>query len=597
MPMNRYLPQDERPRSIRLRRLIGGLAAALVAHGLGAVQVERDVPVPMRDGVILRAHVFRPDTPGPYPVLVLRTPYGKGNQADAYVKAGYIVVLQDARGRHASDGRYESFYRADTHDAVDGYDTVEWAAKLRDSTGKVGTFGISYDAFLQWRLAPLRPPSLVAMAASSIPPRLTDLEGPGTIRPGRRLNWFFNTMSPDMRKRSAGVEPHTSAVAKKLWDAGEDQRLINFLPWRSLPDSVWGDEAGVIKDWLRQPHQDPWKLLDGCREVAVPNLNVVGWYDHCNDSIELHQTIARDGKTAAARQGSQLIIGPWSHVPQGARKQGAVDFGPEGGMDLVQAKIRWFDYWIKGAANGVNRDAPVRLFVMGANRWRNESEWPLARARPHTLYLDSGGQAITPAGDGRLVTAAPAAATDRYRYDPKNPVPTLWSKSMYTQPTDQQPLAHRKDILVYQTAPLTEPMEVTGYAEVVLYAASSAPDTDFFARLIDVAPDGSTRDVAMGMVRARYRDGLDRPKLLPPGAVTAFRIRLKPTSNEFQRGHRIRLDVTSADFPNYDRNHNTAADQNADAQLAVAEQTVHHGGNHRSRLILPVVPAPIGGTK
>ena len=188
MPMNRYLPQDERPRSIRLRRLIGGLAAALVAHGLGAVQVERDVPVPMRDGVILRAHVFRPDTPGPYPVLVLRTPYGKGNQADAYVKAGYIVVLQDARGRHASDGRYESFYRADTHDAVDGYDTVEWAAKLRDSTGKVGTFGISYDAFLQWRLAPLRPPSLVAMAASSIPPRLTDLEGPGTIRPGRRLN-------------------------------------------------------------------------------------------------------------------------------------------------------------------------------------------------------------------------------------------------------------------------------------------------------------------------------------------------------------------------------------------------------------------------
>lgn len=190
MPMNRYLPQDERPRSIPLRRLIGGLAAALVAHGLGAVQVERDVAVPMRDGVILRAHVFRPDTPGPYPVLVLRTPYGKGNQADAYVKAGYIVVLQDARGRHASDGRYESFYRADTHDAVDGYDTVEWAAKLRDSTGKVGTFGISYDAFLQWRLAPLRPPSLVAMAASSIPPRLTDLEGPGTIRPGRRLNWF-----------------------------------------------------------------------------------------------------------------------------------------------------------------------------------------------------------------------------------------------------------------------------------------------------------------------------------------------------------------------------------------------------------------------
>ena len=595
--MNRFTLKGERPHSIRLRHLIGGLIAALAAHGLGAVQMERDVPVPMRDGVILRAHVFRPDTPGPYPVLVLRTPYGKGNQADAYVKAGYIVVLQDARGRHASDGLYESFYRADTHDGVDGYDTVEWAAKLRDANGKVGTFGISYDAFLQWRLAPLRPPSLVAMAASSIPPRLTDLEGPGTIRPGRRLNWFYNTMSPDMRKRSGGIEPHTSAAAKKLWDAGEDQRLMNFLPWQSLPDSVWGDEAGVLKDWLRQPHQEPWKLIDGCREVAVPNLNVVGWYDHCNDSIELHQAITRDGRTAAARQGSQLIIGPWSHVPHGARKQGNVDFGPEGGMDLVQAKIRWFDYWIKGAANGVDRDAPVRLFVMGANRWRNESEWPLARARPHTLYLDSAGHANTPAGDGRLVVAAPAAATDRYRYDPKDPVPTLWSKAMYTQPTDQQPLARRQDILVYQTAPLTEPMEVTGNAEVILHAASSAPDTDFFARLIDVAPDGSTRDVAMGMVRTRYRDGLDRPGLLPPGAVTEVRIRLKPTSNEFQRGHRIRLDVTSSDFPNYDRNHNTAADQNADAQLVVAEQTVHHGGSRPSRLILPVIPAQTEGTK
>lgn len=595
--MNRFTLKGERLFSIRLRRLIGGLVAALVAQGLGAVQVERDMPVPMRDGVILRAHVFRPDTPGPYPVLVLRTPYGKGNQADAYVKAGYIVVLQDARGRHASDGQHESFYHADTHDGTDGYDTVEWAAKLRDANGKVGTFGISYDAFLQWRLAPLRPPSLVAMAASSIPPRLTDLEGPGTIRPGRRLNWFYNTMSPDMRKRSAGVEPHTSAAAKKLWDAGEDQRLINFLPWQSLPDSVWGDEAGVLKDWLRQPHQEPWKLIEGCRDVAVPNLNVVGWYDHCNDSIELHQALARDGKTAVARQGSQLIIGPWSHVPHGARKQGAVDFGPEAAMDLVQAKIRWFDYWIKGAANGVNRDARVRIFVMGANRWRNESEWPLARARPHTLYLDSAGHANTAAGDGRLVPAAPAAAVDRYRYDPKEPVPTLWSKAMYTQPTDQQPLARRQDILVYQSAPLAEPMEVTGYAEVILHAGSSAPDTDFFVRLIDVAPDGSTRDAAMGMIRARYRDGLDRPRLLPPGAVTEFRIRLKPTSNEFQRGHRIRLDVTSSDFPNHDRNHNTAADQNADAQLVVAEQTVHHGGNHRSRLILPVIPAQTEGTK
>ncbi len=575
----------------RCRHLIG-LAAALSGAAIAAVQVEQDVPVPMRDGVILRANVFRPEVSGPYPVLVLRTPYGKGTNADAYVKAGYIVVMQDARGRYASDGTYESFYRFDTHDATDGYDTVEWAAKLRDSTGKVGTFGISYDAFLQWRLAPLRPPALVAMAASSIPPRLTDLEGPGTIRPGRRLNWFFSGMSPDMRLRSKSPGTNTRPEAAKLWEAGEGRRLIHFLPWLDLPDDVFAAEAGFVKAWLRQPHLEPWKLLEGCREVAVPNLNVVGWYDHCNDSIELHQAIVREGKTATARQGSQLIIGPWSHVPHGSRKQGEVDFGPAGSLDLVQAKIRWFDYWLKGRANGVNQNAAVKIFVMGANRWRDETEWPLLRARPHTLYLDSAGHANTPAGDGQLVEHAPAAATDQFRYDPVDPVPTLWSTAMFTQPADQQPLAGRQDILVYQTAALTAPMEVTGYAEVVLFAASSAPDTDFFVRLIDVAPDGTSRDVAMGMVRARFRAGLDRPALLEPGAVAELRIRLRPTSNEFQTGHRIRLDITSSDFPNYDRNHNTAADQNADAQLVVARQTVHHGAARPSRLILPVIPRP-----
>src|SRR5262245_2243577 len=196
------------------------------------IEVERNAAVPMRDGVVLRADVYRPDEPGQYPVLVLRTPYGKeGNKAEPYVKAGYIAVQQDARGRYASDGTWESFYRFDTHDAEDGYDTVEWAAKLRGSNGKVGTFGASYNAFLQWRLAPLRPPSLMAMAASSIPPRLTQLEGPGTIRPGRRLNWFFTGMAPDMRLRSGAEGAKTKAAAAKLWQEGEDKRVLHFLPW------------------------------------------------------------------------------------------------------------------------------------------------------------------------------------------------------------------------------------------------------------------------------------------------------------------------------------------------------------------------------
>jgi len=568
------------------------LASFAVARTLHAadIQTERSVAVPMRDGVVLRADVFRPDEPGPHPVLVLRTPYGKGGgKMDAYTKAGYIVVRQDARGRYASDGKWESFYRFGTHDAADGYDTVEWAAKLPGSNGRVGTFGASYNAFLQWKLAPLRPPSLVAMSASSIPPRLTQVEGPGTIKPGRRLNWFYTGMSPDMRLRSGTPGPTTKPEAAKLWKDGEDERLLNFLPWLDLPKMVFEDEDDAVKSWLRAPHRDPWRLLDGCPQITVPNLDIVGWFDHCNDSIELHQAMRRVGKIAVARNGQRLVIGPWSHSGRGNRKQGGVDFGPAAALNLEETEVRYFDYWMKGNANGADQDAPVRIFVMGANQWRDEQEWPPVRAKSRTLFLTSGGKANTPAGDGKLLDKTPASARDTYRYDPSDPVPTLWSAAMFTVPADQAPLAKRDDILVYQTEPLAAALEVTGYPEVILHAASSAPDTDFFVKLIDVAPDRTNRDIASGMVRARYRNGLDKPKFIKPGEVVEYRIKLRPTSNEFQSGHRIRLDITSSDFPNYDRNHNTAADQNADSKLEVATQAVHHGGTTASRLVLPVI--------
>jgi len=578
---------------ISLRHII--LTAAVFASaggGWGAEtgRVERNVPVRMRDGVTLRADVYRPEGKGPFPVLVLRTPYGKhgGRPFDAFLTAGYIVVKQDARGRYESEGEYESLYSYGPHDASDGYDTVEWAAKLPGANGKVGTFGISYDAFLQWRLAALRPPALVAMAASSIPPRLTDLEGPGTIRPGRRLDWYYCGMSPNMRLRSGKPGPTTKEEARVLWNLGMEHRLMFFLPWLELPADVFENDTDEMMAWLRNPQLDPWKLLDACREITVPNINVVGWYDHCNDSIELYQGMRRDGRTEMARAGQRLIIGPWSHATHGKRKQGELDFGPEAEVDLNQIHVRWFDHWIKGTRE-LATQTPVRLFVMGANRWRDEPDWPLARARSQTFFLGSSGHANTPKGDGKISDQPGPAGTDQYVYDPRDPVPTLWTAAKFTIPADQRVLARREDILVYQSEPLAEPLEVTGYPEVVLQVACSTPDTDFFSRLIDVAPDGSARDVTMGMVRARYRHGLQKAALLTPGAVTEIKIRLRPTANEFQPGHRIRLDVTSSDFPNYDRNHNTAADQNADAQLVPAKISVHHGGNLPSRLILPVI--------
>lgn len=585
------------------RRFAIGLICfvALVAPGIAQSQtvpdelppgvlVERNVPATMRDGVILRADVYRPDKGGPYPVLVLRTPYGKhGVKPYVQAKAGYIVVCQDARGRYASDGEFESFVRPKTHDAEDGYDTVEWAAKLPGSTGKVGTFGASYNAFLQWRLASLRPPSLSAMSAHSIPARYTDLEGPGSIRPGRRLQWWVTTLSPDIRRRANRPGTHTSAQAKSLWEAGEASSWIHFLPWTELPESVFESDTPILRDWLKHPHQDPWKLADACREITVPNLDVVGWYDHCNGDMRMFRTMVQEGKKQTARENQRIIIGPWSHSPPGKRSYGSIDFGPDAVVNIAELEVRWFDHWLKGKANGVNKDAPVRLFVMGTNRWRDEPAWPVARAENMALFL-TGGQANTPAGNGQLLSQIPPSdSTDTFTFDPRDPVPSLYGAAAYTIPADQRPLATRQDILVYQTDPLPQAVEITGNPKVELYVTSTAPDTDFFVRLIDVAPNGLARDVSMGMIRARYRNSLEKPELLKPGEVTRLSIHMSPTSNQFQPGHRIRLDVTSSDFPNYDRNHNTAEDQNADAKLSIARQTIYHGKQHGSKLFLPRV--------
>lgn len=554
------------------------------------VITQRDVAVPMRDGVVLRANVFRPDRGGPYPVLVLRTPYGKPSGGmDRYVIAGYIVVTQDARGRYASDGEWESFLRFTTHDAEDGYDTVEWAAKLPGSSGKVGTFGASYNAFLQWRLAALRPPSLQAMAAFSIPARYTDLEGPGTIRPGRRLHWWVTSMSPEMRRRSGREGTHTKSAARKLWNEGESQTWLNYLPWQELPQAACEDETEAVQYWLNNPHTDPWQLQAGVPQIEVPNLNMVGWCDHCNGNMLLDKAIMSQASTTQAREGSRTIVGPWAHSKR--RKYGNIDFGPQAQLDTVGLEIRWFDYWLKGKQNGIEQTAPWRIFVMGENQWRDEQEWPVKRAEEKILFITSDGAANTPSGDGTLVASKPATpGTDEFTYDPNDPVPSLHGPGLQVCPTDQRPLAKRQDILVYQSPPLEERWEVTGNPTVELHASSSMPDTDFFVRLIDVAPDGMARDISLGMVRARYRHGLDQPQLIEPDKIVKYTIPMDPTSNAFLPGHRIRLDITSSDFPNYDRNHNTAADQNDDAKLQVAKQTVHHGGVHATRVILPWIP-------
>ncbi len=312
------------------------------------VKIERNVPVPMRDGTILRADVHRPDHGGPYPVLVQRTPFGKDRRLslNRFVTAGYIVVNQDARGRYESEGKWESAYRFETHDAEDGYDTVEWAAKLPRSTSKVGTFGMSYDAFLQWRLAPLHPPSLMCMSAyMGGAASLTDAEAPAGIRPGIVPWWAM--MAADMRRRENMPGVHTVWEARKLREE-KSEKWIYWLPWLELPGDFFGYETDAAKHWLKNPHIDPWKLDEGIKEITVPNFDITGWYDYGNDDMLLFRTMIKEAKTEVARKGSRIIIGPWSHARRLQRRYGDIDFGPDALLDRIAMQIRWFDYWLKG---------------------------------------------------------------------------------------------------------------------------------------------------------------------------------------------------------------------------------------------------------
>jgi len=420
------------------------------------------------------------------------------------------------------------------------------------------------------------------------------MEPTATIRP-YVLRTFSTVVAPRDRRRGDRPGVHTSWESVRLWDQGGWEKWVKFEPKLDIPQEFWGNNANFIKLVLNRPDLDLENTVKRCKEVSVPNFDIVGWFDCHNNNMALFRAMVSEAKTEVAREGSKIIIGPWIHGSS-PRRLGPIDFGPEAILDSGPLVIRWFDYWLKGIQNGVDKEPPVRIFVMGDNKWRDEQQWPLHRAKDKVLFVTSNGHANTATGDGKLIYQRwEQAGNDQYFYDPKDPVPSIVELSelrKHYMPVDQRPLADRKDILVYLTEPLKERVEVTGYPVVELYASSSAPDTDWFVRLIDVHPDGLAIDVSLGVLRARYRNGFDKSEFLKPDEVVKFTIRMRPTSNAFLPGHRIRLDITSSDFPSYDRNHNTATNQNADATLVVANQTIFHGGDYATRIILPWVPNP-----
>jgi hypothetical protein len=563
------------------------------------VSVERGVPVPMRDGVVLFADIYRPAIPGRFPVLLERTPYDKDkdNEIDLGRRAAaqaYVVIVQDVRGRYSSGGEWYPF----RHESQDGFDTVEWAAGLPYSDGKVGMFGSSYVGATQMLAAIAHPPHLAGICPMFTPSNYHD----GWVYQGGAFEqWFDETWTSILARDTADryLKSATNAMEEAYTLPLTSYRLFN-LSGALEPGNLTAQFAPYFLDWLSHPDFDsywvPWSIEDHYPEIRVPALTVAAWYDiFLGGSLRNYLGAKKDGGSDAARQNQRLLITIGGHAGSG-RKIGDVDFGPAAAeFDEADVTLEWYDFLFKAKRNRFAIGKPVRIFVMGKNTWRDEQEWPLTRARSTKFYLHSAGEANSVDGDGFLTALAPQAEPpDSYQYDPQDPVPTVGGPlccdaHLPAGPRDQRAVEKRHDVLVYTTKPFSTDAEITGPVTVELYATSSAVDTDFTAKLVDVDPSGFAHNLTEGIVRARYRDSQAKPDNLTPGQIYKFNIDLWAISNVFLTGHKLRLEISSSNFPRFDRNLNLGEASGSAKNRVIAKNSILHNAAHPSALILPVL--------
>jgi uncharacterized protein len=559
-----------------------------------------DRKAPMHDGTLLSADVYLPDGPGPFPCILTRTPYE--SQRDVFVdraihfaKHGYAFVVQDVRGRYESEGIFDAF----VNEEADGVDTLEWLAAQAWCNGKIGMWGRSYGALTQWQLLRSGSPHLACNCAHVM-----------------AADYFG-----DYHYVGGAFQLALTVVAAIIWEGTQalirqssaelfnNEKFYRHLPLIDLDVLALGKEVPYWREWLAHPTNDAyWRQISTPGEklrVAAPIFQQGGWYDPYVGSIfHNFNAIAEHGLTETARVDQRVMIAPWSHDEPENTWMGELNLGPEAFRSMRQEELQWYDHWLKGVDTGIAEEPPIRIFVMGANRWRYEREWPLARTQYTPWYLHSGGHANSLHGDGILSLASSGGdRPDKYEYDPDRPVPTLGGvhsiqmMSAFAEtpirhgPIDQRPIERRDDVLVYTSASLEEDLEVTGPIELVLFAASSAVDTDFTAKLSDVHPDGRAMCITEGIIRARYRRSDRETELLAPEKVEEYRVQLYQTSNVFRCGHRLRLDVSSSNFPRFSRNLNTGEDVATGIRWEIAQQTVFHSEEYPSRLVLPVIPA------
>jgi len=567
--------------------------------------IEKHLQVPMRDGVLLATDVYRPAGAGPFPVVMMRLPSNKEQPVLLFLagdilrvaQAGYAVVVQDCRGTWASEGEFSPYFQ----EAEDGADAIAWAAAQAWSTGDVGMMGASYYGATQWLAATQAPPALKAIAPFITTDQYFEkwtYQG-GAFQLGFMLQWASVTfgVAEAVRRLMRGAGD-AAGVGSAIGAADAVAANYWHLPLCELPEVA--NLTPYVKDWLAHPdYDDYWRAAAPCEHyenITTPALNFGGWYD-----LFLGGTLANYA-AMKGRTPQKLVIGPWVHGYNGgvypARNFGLM--AHDGVADVTAMQTRWFDHFLKGEANGVLDEPPVKIFVMGPDVWREEADWPLPDTDWQQWYLHSAGSAGTKPADGVLARTTPdKEPADSYLYDPRNPVPTVGGASFLpglfiaanAGPRDQREVEQRADVLCYTSEVLTADMEVTGPVRLVLYVSSSAMDTDFTGKLVDVHPDGTALILTDGILRARYRESLSTQKLMTPGEVYRLEIDLVATANVFFAGHRIRLEVSSSNFPRFDRNTNSGGviAQETEADFVRATNTVWHDAVRASHLILPVI--------
>jgi uncharacterized protein len=565
----------------------------------GLVRDER-VDIQMRDGTLLAASVTRPSGKSPFPTVVCRTPYDRAKTPQPAVDerwacAGYAFLRQDVRGRFDSAGEFYPF----RDDPNDGYDTIEWIAQQDWSDGKVGLWGFSHIGIVQYLTAPTRPPHLTAAIPLVAPVSVYHrwwYQG-GAFRLGFNLAWVILLAQDNLRhfpKRMAQLMEDQEQV----WETAEQMLNLDIKPlFRAWSFDDYQSISGVFgnnwfKDFMEHPDYGPfWHAYDFNRqhaEMETPMLHIGGWYDtFCQGTIDSYVGLKQNAKTKVAREAQRLIMGPWFHVSLGQREVGELDFGEALlEVDPFETQKRWFDHWLRNIDNGVNGEPPIQIFVMGENVWRSEEEWPLSRQQLTPYYMHSdGAMNREPPGDEHPLT---------FTYDPADPVITLGGCEWVNYPRgpfDQKPLDGRQDILRFLTEPLMQDIEVTGQIFAHVWASSTARDTDITAKLIDVYPDGKAYNICDGILRGRYRETVERQVLMEPNESYEFVIDMWSTSNLFPRGHRIRVDISSSNFPRFDANPNTGdMALGGPARTKKADNTIYFDRERSTHIVLPIIP-------